>query len=138
MGVYLQVTPCPPQHRCSSLAEVVQYFVESSKGSLQPLHREYSSRLGGLGGGLWGGLREGPRAQQGLGGSGSCRTVVAAVMGGGGHLGAGSLGTAGELPECWGAAEWYWEGQRCWGVTGWHWRSWGGGGRTCQGQAESL
>ncbi|NWT37083.1 STAP2 protein, partial [Chroicocephalus maculipennis] len=33
------------QHRCSSLAEVVQYFVESSKGSLQPLHREYSSRL---------------------------------------------------------------------------------------------
>ncbi|XP_052658158.1 signal-transducing adaptor protein 2 isoform X3 [Harpia harpyja] len=33
-------------HRCSSLAEVVQYFVESSKGSLQPLHREYSPRLG--------------------------------------------------------------------------------------------
>ncbi|NWH43742.1 STAP2 protein, partial [Fregata magnificens] len=32
-------------HRCSSLAEVVQYFVESSKGSLQPLHREYSPRL---------------------------------------------------------------------------------------------
>ncbi|KAM9620066.1 signal-transducing adaptor protein 2 [Morphnus guianensis] len=33
-------------HRCSSLAEVVQYFVECSKGSLQPLHREYSPRLG--------------------------------------------------------------------------------------------
>ncbi|XP_075579989.1 LOW QUALITY PROTEIN: signal-transducing adaptor protein 2 [Pelecanus crispus] len=32
-------------HRCSSLAEVVQYFVESSKGSLQPLHREYSPQL---------------------------------------------------------------------------------------------
>ncbi|NXL64961.1 STAP2 protein, partial [Chordeiles acutipennis] len=32
-------------HRCSSLAEVVQYFVESSKGSLQPLHPEYSPRL---------------------------------------------------------------------------------------------
>ncbi|XP_072701669.1 signal-transducing adaptor protein 2 isoform X2 [Ciconia boyciana] len=31
--------------RCSSLAEVVRYFVESSKGSLQPLHREYSPRL---------------------------------------------------------------------------------------------
>ncbi|XP_068277039.1 signal-transducing adaptor protein 2, partial [Nyctibius grandis] len=32
-------------HRCSSLAEVVQYFVESSQGSLQPLQREYSPRL---------------------------------------------------------------------------------------------
>ncbi|NXP14189.1 STAP2 protein, partial [Thinocorus orbignyianus] len=30
------------QHRCSSLAEVVQYFVEKSKGILQPLQREYS------------------------------------------------------------------------------------------------
>ncbi|NXE97709.1 STAP2 protein, partial [Menura novaehollandiae] len=32
-------------HRCSSLAEVVQFFVESSEGSLQPLHPEYSARL---------------------------------------------------------------------------------------------
>ncbi|NXJ96301.1 STAP2 protein, partial [Corythaixoides concolor] len=32
-------------HRCSSLAEVVQYFVERSKGNLRPLHREYSPRL---------------------------------------------------------------------------------------------
>ncbi|NXX18778.1 STAP2 protein, partial [Podargus strigoides] len=32
-------------HRCSSLAEVVQYFVETSKGNLQPLEREYSPRL---------------------------------------------------------------------------------------------
>ncbi|XP_074707522.1 signal-transducing adaptor protein 2 isoform X2 [Strix uralensis] len=31
-------------HRCSSLAEVVQYFVESSKGSLRPLD-QYSPRL---------------------------------------------------------------------------------------------
>ncbi|NWW36173.1 STAP2 protein, partial [Panurus biarmicus] len=32
-------------HRCSSLAEVVQFFVQSSKGSLQPLDPEYSSHL---------------------------------------------------------------------------------------------
>ncbi|NXY55797.1 STAP2 protein, partial [Callaeas wilsoni] len=32
-------------HRCSSLAEVVQFFVERSKGSLQPLYPEYSSHL---------------------------------------------------------------------------------------------
>ncbi|KAF1606202.1 UNVERIFIED_CONTAM: Signal-transducing adaptor protein 2, partial [Eudyptes pachyrhynchus] len=32
-------------HCCSSLAEMVQYFVESSKGSLRPLHREYSLLL---------------------------------------------------------------------------------------------
>ncbi|XP_068776048.1 signal-transducing adaptor protein 2 isoform X4 [Struthio camelus] len=29
-----------PPHRCSSLAEVVAYFVESSKGSLRPLARD--------------------------------------------------------------------------------------------------
>ncbi|XP_068776047.1 signal-transducing adaptor protein 2 isoform X3 [Struthio camelus] len=34
-----------PPHRCSSLAEVVAYFVESSKGSLRPLAREYMQRL---------------------------------------------------------------------------------------------
>ncbi|XP_067168852.1 signal-transducing adaptor protein 2 isoform X2 [Apteryx mantelli] len=33
-------------HRCSSLAEVVAYFVENSKGSLRPLAREYTPRLG--------------------------------------------------------------------------------------------
>ncbi|XP_031460537.1 signal-transducing adaptor protein 2 isoform X2 [Phasianus colchicus] len=32
-------------HHCSSLDEVVQYFVEQSRGSLQPLRREYSMRL---------------------------------------------------------------------------------------------
>ncbi|NXR36208.1 STAP2 protein, partial [Zosterops hypoxanthus] len=32
-------------HRCSSLAEVVQFFVRSSQGSLQPLDPEYSSSL---------------------------------------------------------------------------------------------
>ncbi|XP_025942541.1 signal-transducing adaptor protein 2 [Apteryx rowi] len=32
-------------HRCSSLAEVVAYFVENSKGSLRPLAREYTPRL---------------------------------------------------------------------------------------------
>ncbi|NXR23948.1 STAP2 protein, partial [Cinclus mexicanus] len=32
-------------HRCSSLAEVVQFFVRRSKGSLQPLYPEYSTRL---------------------------------------------------------------------------------------------
>ncbi|XP_040509575.1 signal-transducing adaptor protein 2 isoform X2 [Gallus gallus] len=32
-------------HYCSSLDEVVQYFVEQSKGSLQPLHRHHCARL---------------------------------------------------------------------------------------------
>ncbi|NWI06337.1 STAP2 protein, partial [Tichodroma muraria] len=32
-------------HRCSSLAEVVQFFVTRSKGGLQPLDPEYSSHL---------------------------------------------------------------------------------------------
>ncbi|XP_052558695.1 LOW QUALITY PROTEIN: signal-transducing adaptor protein 2 [Tympanuchus pallidicinctus] len=32
-------------HHCSSLDEVVQYFVKQSKGGLQPLQREYSMRL---------------------------------------------------------------------------------------------
>ncbi|XP_050571645.1 signal-transducing adaptor protein 2 [Cygnus atratus] len=32
-------------HYCSSLAEVVQYFVEKSKGSLRPLHSEYNQKL---------------------------------------------------------------------------------------------
>ncbi|XP_035170158.1 signal-transducing adaptor protein 2-like, partial [Oxyura jamaicensis] len=32
-------------HYCSSLAKVVQYFVEMSKGSLQPLHSEYNQKL---------------------------------------------------------------------------------------------
>ncbi|NXL90518.1 STAP2 protein, partial [Alectura lathami] len=32
-------------HHCSSLDEVVQYFVEKSKGSLKPLHLEYSLKL---------------------------------------------------------------------------------------------
>ncbi|XP_021234635.1 signal-transducing adaptor protein 2 [Numida meleagris] len=32
-------------HHCSSLDEVVQYFVERSRGSLQPLRLEYSLRL---------------------------------------------------------------------------------------------
>lgn len=41
---------CAPQHRCSSLADVVQFFVQRSKGSLQPLDPEYSSQLGGHGG----------------------------------------------------------------------------------------
>ncbi|XP_054661944.1 signal-transducing adaptor protein 2, partial [Grus americana] len=39
-------------HRCSSLAQVVRSFVESSKGSLRPLHPDCSPRLGGLQGGL--------------------------------------------------------------------------------------
>ncbi|NWY67704.1 STAP2 protein, partial [Erithacus rubecula] len=33
------------QHRCSSLADVVQFFVRWSKGSLQPLDPEYSTHL---------------------------------------------------------------------------------------------
>ncbi|NXX26056.1 STAP2 protein, partial [Nicator chloris] len=32
-------------HRCSSLADVVQFFVRGSEGSLQPLEAEYSSHL---------------------------------------------------------------------------------------------
>ncbi|XP_068029814.1 signal-transducing adaptor protein 2, partial [Anomalospiza imberbis] len=32
-------------HRCSSLAEVAQFFVRRSKGSLQPLEPEYSAQL---------------------------------------------------------------------------------------------
>ncbi|NXW76170.1 STAP2 protein, partial [Hirundo rustica] len=32
-------------HRCSSLAEVLQFFVQRSRGSLQPLEPEYSSHL---------------------------------------------------------------------------------------------
>ncbi|XP_064252509.1 signal-transducing adaptor protein 2 [Passer domesticus] len=32
-------------HRCSSLAEVAQFFVRSSAGSLRPLEPEYSARL---------------------------------------------------------------------------------------------
>ncbi|XP_040393948.1 signal-transducing adaptor protein 2 [Cygnus olor] len=32
-------------HYCSSLAEVVQYFVEKSKGCLRPLHSEYNQKL---------------------------------------------------------------------------------------------
>ncbi|NXO77006.1 STAP2 protein, partial [Sitta europaea] len=32
-------------HRCSSLAEVVQFFVHRSEGGLQPLDPEYSSHL---------------------------------------------------------------------------------------------
>ncbi|NWS91101.1 STAP2 protein, partial [Toxostoma redivivum] len=32
-------------HRCSSLADVVQFFVRRSKGSLQPLDPDYSTQL---------------------------------------------------------------------------------------------
>ncbi|NXE15938.1 STAP2 protein, partial [Lophotis ruficrista] len=35
----------PHHHPCSLLAEVVQDFVESSKGSLQPLQQKYSLQL---------------------------------------------------------------------------------------------
>lgn len=41
-GYYISVDV---PHYCSSLAEVVQYFVEKSKGSLRPLHSEYNQKL---------------------------------------------------------------------------------------------
>uniref|UniRef100_A0A8B9TA46 SH2 domain-containing protein n=1 Tax=Anas platyrhynchos TaxID=8839 RepID=A0A8B9TA46_ANAPL len=108
-------------HCCSSLAEVVQYFVEKSKGTLRPLNSEYNQKLGGHPAGT--GCTVGGGFRIGGGRWGRLWAMGVWKVGGGG----GSRGSLGQPGGCWGVGRQLWGdwggqdggcGVSNWGVAG--------------------